>query len=211
MTEGGSNLGENTGSVLSDNQQDSVFEVGCGAGFASAFLQSEIAGVSVGGIDAAPNLVEIASELTGAEFVCGNYLDTEGRPENDLVICDFGFDLANFHPSRKPHGTAVAGQYEYCLGCSEDFVPQFAPYFAAWKAWMRPTGRLAVVGRFQNVGMVLAAGRAAASCGLGLVDDLSTKLKVDTPVGKQAFPALVFEGSFEPTFTPEDAARVYAR
>lgn len=57
----------------------------------------------------------------------------------------------------------------------------------------------------------LAAEKAAESCGLQLVFDFSTTLKVVSSAGREVFPAMVFEISKNAIYTADDTARIYSR
>lgn len=191
---------------------ESIFEMGCGAGFTGGFLKSQAPDRVVSGVEAKENLANIASELVGAELVVGDYLQLDPAFRADLVICDFGFDLANFRPSTKPHRSAQFEEFQYCPGCSDDLTPQFEKYIAAWRGWMQPGGHLAVAGRLTDFGSVLAFGKAAKRLGMSVIDGLSTVLTTQEPgLGRQRFPALVFVDDGQARFSAEDAAKIYRR
>lgn len=198
--------------VAAQLNPDSVLEMGCGAGFTGGFLKSKNQNRFVLGVEAQENLASIASELFDEEVVVGNYLQIEPNSRSDLVICDFGFDLANFRPSTKPHGTAHFEEFQYCPGCSDDLVPQFKEYMRAWRGWMIPGGHIAVAGRFADFGSVLAYGLAAKEFGMSVIGGLSTVLTTqEMGLGRQRFPAMVFVDDGEGHFSEENAAEIYRK
>lgn len=197
--------------VATELRPTSVFEVGCGAGFTSAYLKHLFPSVSVGAIEAHKNLAVIASELISGEVVAGNYLSAAPTQRVDLVICDFGFDKTTLSPSTAPHSCEQFEQFRYCPSCVEDLAQQLTEYFHAWRGWLRPGGHLALTGRLAGFGEVLAAGRAAARNNLSNLIGLSQILRVHTSSGIELFPALVFHDSEGAKFSHQDAANIYAK
>jgi trans-aconitate methyltransferase len=63
------------------------------------FIQSRHPNIRLQGVDAARNLIAIASELCNSCFISGDYREVSPDQQYDLIVCDFGFDLARFAES----------------------------------------------------------------------------------------------------------------
>ncbi len=134
----------------------SIVEMGCGAGFLLKFIQGRHPDIRLQGVDAARNLIAIASELCGSSFMSGDYREVQPDQKYDLIVCDFGFDLARFTESSTPHTTASVGDFQYCPGCSNDLKQEFDHYTQAWRSWAHDSSYLAVAGRIGHFGMLRA-------------------------------------------------------
>jgi len=196
--------------VMAATKPSRVFEVGAGAGITSAYLKKLHYDLEVSGIEQHTNLAQIAKYTFGSSIQVGDYLVVEGDCSHDLVVCDFGFDIENLPPSTKPHSTAEVDGYKYCPGCAEDLGETMQPYFEKWKSWMNENGKLAVAGRFSNVGMVYAALVSAQAAGLRPIENLCKVLKTTQDGVTQKFPAMVFERG-EMNATIKSAANLYSR
>jgi len=188
---------------------DRVFEIGAGAGITSGYLKKHHPKLAIDGIEQHENMARIAKDTFGSNIKVGDYLEVKGKGSHDLVICDFGFDIEDLPPSKQPHSTAEVDGHKYCPGCAEDMGETLKPYFANWASWMNETGKLAVAGRFSNMGMVYAALVAAQAAGLRPIEDLCKVLKMTQSGMKQKFPALVFEHG-EMDATLKSAAYLYS-
>jgi hypothetical protein len=89
-------------------------------GFLLKFIQGRHPDIRLQGVDAARNLIAIASELCGSSFMSGDYREVQPDQKYDLIVCDLGFDLARFTESSTPHTTASVGDFQYSPGCSND-------------------------------------------------------------------------------------------
>ena len=179
--------------VVRDARARSVAEMGCGAGFLLAYLKSGDPGLAVRGIDAAANLGAIAARLTGGEIAVGDYTFHAPAAQSDLVICDFGFDLASFAPSVRPHDVSTVGGELFCRNCSDDLAEQLRGLFLAWRAWGTAEASLALSGRLGNFGSLRAVLIAARTSGWEMRLERSRILKVRTVLGEQErFPAILF-------------------
>lgn len=186
-----------------------IFEIGAGAGITSGYLKNHSDCLEIAGIERHANLANIARESFASDIQVGDYLQVEGDSSYDLVICDFGFDVEDLPPSNRPHSVAKVGGHQYCPGCAEDMGETLKPYFEKWFSWMNETGKLAVAGRFANVGMVYGALVAAEATGLRPIEGLCDMLRITQNGMKQSFPALAFErGEMEATL--ESAAFLYS-
>ena len=195
--------------VTASTQPNRVFEVGAGAGITSAYLKKLHCELKISGIEWHKNMVQIAKDTFGSEIQVGDYLAVEGDFSHDLVICDFGFDVEDLPPSKKPHSTAEVGGYKYCPGCAEDLGETLRPYFRRWASWMNEEGKLAIAGRFGGVGMVYAALVSAQAAGLRPIENLCKVLKTTQHGVTQKFPAMVFERG-EMNATMKAAAHLYS-
>jgi len=170
----------------------SIVEMGCGAGFLLGFLRNRDPGVHLQGVDAARNLVDIGAALSGNALIAGDYLTAKPDRAYDLIVCDFGFDMARFKPSTTPHSIAACAGAQYCPGCSDDLKVQFDAYLRAWRRWSHAGSHLAVAGRLSNFGMLRAFVLAAFDAGwLPCLQD-STVLTVKHDRDAERFPALLF-------------------
>ncbi|TIN28595.1 MAG: class I SAM-dependent methyltransferase [Mesorhizobium sp.] len=171
----------------------SVVEMGCGAGFLLGYLRSRYPGVHLQGVDAAKNLVEVGSELAGTTLIAGDYLTAAPDGAYDLILCDFGFDMARLKPSTTPHTIEASAGAPYCPGCSNDLKFQFDAYLQAWRRWSHPHGHLAVAGRFSNFGILRAFVLSASDVGWQPELEASTILAVKQHGNAERFPALLFK------------------
>ncbi len=170
----------------------SIVEMGCGAGFLLKFIQGGHPDIRLQGVDAARNLIAIASELCGSSFMSGDYSEVQPDQKYDLIVCDFGFDLARFTESSTPHTTASVGDFQYCPGCSNDLKQEFDHYTQAWRSWAHDSSYLAVAGRIGHFGMLRAFVLSAQDVGWELVLDHSAMLKIKHHGTSERFPALLF-------------------
>ncbi|TIL33925.1 class I SAM-dependent methyltransferase [Mesorhizobium sp.] len=171
----------------------SAIEMGCGSGTLLRFLQANFPELKVMGIDAAPNFVEIARS-SGVRAEVGDYRKIPAGNEGfDVVICNFGFDLADFEASIKPHSIEEIGTSRFCPGCSDDFRAWFADYVATWRSWGGKHARLLLTGRLPNFGYHRGVILAAADYGWRLDATHSCLLKVSDAGQVEHFPAMVFE------------------
>ena len=188
----------------------SAVEMGCGAGFLLSFLRSKHPDLRIQGIDAAENLVRIAESLCGENLIAANYLVKEPDGSYDAVLCDFGFDMANFKPSRTPHSVSACGGIEYCPGCSDDLKLQLDEYFSAWRNWGGPEAHFAMAGRIPGFGPLKAFVLAAKDAGWALSLDQCRILTVRNTVGEvERVPALLFKAG-SPTGVTADLEAIAA-
>lgn len=191
----------------------SMVEMGCGAGFLLGYLQVAHPAMRTQGIDAATNLAAIASQVTGRPVIAGDYRSVPPDGAYDLVLCDFGFDLARFSLSTREHVITSVGGQEFCLNCSDDMAAQFAPYVRAWRSWGTPSASLALAGRIGGFGQLRALMLAAKSVGWELSIVRSKVLAVQSLSGQmERFPALVFSPSESSNLDPnlEAAAQLFS-
>jgi hypothetical protein len=198
--------------IVSKTGCSSIVEMGCGPGFLLKFLSDRYPGVKIQGIDTAENLIRIGSDLCEATFIVGDYLCAEPDNAYELVICNFGFDLPKFTPSRTPHSSSTCGEASYCLGCSDDFKGQIADYMKAWHRWAMRDAPLAITGRITDFGMLRAFVLAAHQIGWNLCLEASSVLTVrslDSSI--EHFPALLFVANKNQTsdLMLEEVARFY--
>jgi hypothetical protein len=180
-----------------------VVEMGSGAGFLLAYLQGRYPAVRFQGVDAASNLVEVGSQLLGKALIAGDYLTVPADVAYDLVICDFGFDMGRLRPSTTPHTIESVAGVPYCPGCSNDLKPQFDAYFRAWRRWVRPSGHLAIAGRFANFGMLRALVLSASDAGWKPNLDASKILVVGMNSDVERFPAMMFDAAEKGSTAPD--------
>lgn len=175
-------------------QPISIVEMGCGSGNLLRFLSANFPEIRLKGIDAERSLVAISKAASNIDVVAFDYLDAApAKPDFDVIICNFGFDLARFEPSTTPHSIERIGQSQICPRCSNDFSAQFSGYMKSWRAWGNESAKLFLFGRLPNFGYTRGVIIAAAENGWRLDLDRSRYLKVREPDGSmQRFPAMVF-------------------
>ncbi|MQV20284.1 hypothetical protein GHK65_07995 [Sinorhizobium meliloti] len=184
--------------VVRRRQPESVVDMGCGAGFLLGFLRKKYAGVRLQGVDAASNLIEIGSQLSGSGLIAGDYCTVKPDHAYDLILCDFGFDMARFKASTKPHNYATCGEAQYCTSCSDDLKLQFDAYLQAWRQWGHAGAHLAVAGRLSNFGILRSFVLAAGDVGWAPDLDASKVLSIKQEGRTERFPALVFKPADRP-------------
>jgi SAM-dependent methyltransferase len=188
--------------VVRSLQPASVVEMGCGAGFLLGFLRQKYAGLQLQGVDTARNLVEIGSQLSGSALIAGDYCSVDPDHPYDLILCDFGFDMARFKASTKPHNFVTCGEAQYCANCSDALKPQFDAYLQAWRRWGHAGAHLAVAGRLSNFGILRSFVLAARDVGWAPDLEASKVLAVKQEGRPERFPALVFRPA-DRTVAPE--------
>lgn len=199
-------------SIVSELRPQSIIEMGCGAGFLLDYLSVKHTQIRMQGIDSASNLIAIASERLGQQLIVGDYLSDQPDTLYDLILCDFGFDLANFKPSTIPHSTANCGDSTFCPGCSDDVKNQMDFYMNAWRNWGNSKSHLALTGRIKDFGWLKGVFLSALECGWVLSLEQSKILRVkDLDGNLEEFPALLFRPNelAGPTPTLEEVSAFY--
>ena len=171
----------------------SIVEMGCGAGFLLGYLRAAYPGIKLQGIDSAPNLASIASGLTDRPIIAGDYRSLRPDDAYDFVVCDFGFDLARYAQSTRPHTLTRIGAQEFCVNCSDDMAEEFTADIRAWRMWASPKAPLALAGRIGGFGLLRALMVAARSVDWEISLKDSKILTVRNIVGDvERFPAILF-------------------
>lgn len=180
--------------VVGASKAGSLVEMGCGAGFLLGYLQQIYPELQFQGVDEAENLAGVATQLLGQPVLSGDFLSLEPDGAYDTLLCDFGFDLARFKPSSRPHAMTSFSGAPFCASCSEDFGLQFDVYARAWQRWVKPSATLAFAGRLPNFGYTRAIVLALRNMGWTLSAERSRMLTVTNIEKKvEQFPAMVFE------------------
>lgn len=190
----------------------SVIEVGCGAGYLLRYLRYLHPEITLTGLDRQQNLLELIPGEARIRTVVGDYLATGAEELHDLVICDFGWDNSDIPISTKAHSEARLANLSYCPGCSDDAIPFFESLLEACQSRCSNKGKIALVGRAQNVGVVRAIYMAAAKKGWELLPSgFDVIILKHDRRKKEVFPAFLF--SREPStlgLSLEDVAHYYA-
>ncbi|MCI7322093.1 MAG: class I SAM-dependent methyltransferase [Lachnospiraceae bacterium] len=77
---------------LTNNEFESVYEVGCGSGVNLYMFQNRIENLKAGGIDYSSNLINIAKNVVGSDdLICGDAGSIDDNKKYDVVMADSVF------------------------------------------------------------------------------------------------------------------------
>ena len=168
--------------------------MGCGTGNLLRFLRANFTEVKLRGLEEEASLVTIAqAAASDIPVTKTDYLNAVPDHQYDAVICNFGFDLHRFTPSRTPHSDETIGETTFFPGCSNDFATQFSAYVGSWRAWGTAKAELFLTGRLPNFTYTRAVILAAADHGWQVDLERSQYLRVRGIGGRvENFPVMVF-------------------
>jgi 2-polyprenyl-3-methyl-5-hydroxy-6-metoxy-1,4-benzoquinol methylase len=165
-----------------------VADMGCGIGGLVSWLSAQYPDVEFQGVEAAENLVKVASERfnnKNLSIVCRDYdaLSQEVDPF-DVIFSVFGMETV-----MACHGACFALDIDSMRGSSghQQLVSAFAPTFKSWRGVARDDAKVLMFVRASSAQVLLAIVDAAERCGWEWAIDESRTERIDRPDFGEAY------------------------